>query len=65
MKKMSLPIATAVLVSGCGFAPANKFDYAGGNVLRNQTVGYTLRSTPRFQLAQHFAGADQCRHRRG
>lgn len=48
MKKMSVPIATAVLVSGCSFAPANKFDYAGGNVLRNQTVGYTLRSTPRF-----------------
>jgi len=48
MKKMSIPIATAILASGCGSAPATKFDVAHGSALRNQTIGYTVRSSPRF-----------------
>ena len=47
MKRL-IPVAAAILASGCGSAPAHKVDVAGGNALRNQVVGYTVRSTPRF-----------------
>jgi hypothetical protein len=48
MKRLSIPVATAIFASGCGSAPAHKADYVLANALRNQTVGYTVRSTPRF-----------------
>lgn len=48
MKRLTIPVAAAILASGCGSAPANKIDIAGGNALRNQVVGYTVRSTPHF-----------------
>ncbi|SHG53918.1 hypothetical protein SAMN05428948_0932 [Massilia sp. CF038] len=48
MKKLSLPIATALLASGCGSAPAPKSDLIAGDALRDQTLGYTVRSAPPF-----------------
>jgi hypothetical protein len=47
MKRL-IPVAAAILAGGCGSAPVHKLDVAGGNALRNQVVGYTVRSTPRF-----------------
>lgn len=48
MKKLSLPIATALLASGCGSAPAPKSELIAGDALRDQTLGYTVRNTPPF-----------------
>ncbi|HEY0061788.1 MAG TPA: hypothetical protein VGC21_06685 [Telluria sp.] len=48
MKKMSFPIATALLASGCGSAPAPKSELTIGYALHNQTLSYTVRNTTPF-----------------
>ncbi len=49
MNKLSFPIATAILASGCSSAPANKADLTHGQALRDQTIAYTVRNAPRFR----------------
>jgi len=48
MKNLVLPIATAVLASGCGSSPSHTFERNAGNALRGQSVGYTVHAAPRF-----------------
>lgn len=57
MKNLVLPIATAVLASGCGSSPSHHFERTGASALRNQPVGYTVHAAPRFNslsTAQSF-----------